>query len=464
MSIQAPTPKQREFWEAREDRIAFGGARGGGKSWAARRKLVMMCFRYPRLRALLVRRTMPELRENHILTLLYELQGAARYKADERAFEFGNGSRLKLGYCDNDSDCLQYQGQEYDVICFEEATQMTEQWLTDISACARGKRDDFKTRIYYTCNPGGAGHAYIKRLFVDDKRTEKENAFTWRFIRSFVQDNPHLDGAYRDFLDTLPPARRRAWLEGDWGIFEGQVFDEFRDVPEYYKARTWTHVIEPFDIPQNWSVYRSFDYGFSKPFSVGWWAVDFDGRVYRIREWYGCRSGEPNMGIKLTKTEIAEGIIEREGIPPLAGRKITGVADPSIWKADSGESVAETCARLGVIFMPGDNKRIAGWAQVHERMKFDENGLPMMYIFDTCKDFIRTVPLLQYDKNKPEDVDTDNEDHIGDETRYFCMSRPVRPRHEVPSRRDWTSDMAMFYANADSAERERLLREWGEVS
>jgi hypothetical protein len=423
----------------------------------------MMCFRYPNLRALLLRRTMQDLRENHIRTLRKELAGAARYKADERAFLFANGSLLKLGYCDNDNDCLQYQGQEYDVICFEEATQMTEQWLTDIAACARGKRGDLKTRIYYTCNPGGPGHAYIKRLFVDGKRTKAENAFDWRFIRSFVQDNPHLDIEYTAFLETLPPARRRAWLEGDWNIFEGQVFEEFRDVPEHYGDRRWTHVITPFDIPKSWPVYRSFDYGYSKPFSVGWWAVDYDGRVYRISEWYGCRPGEPDTGIGLTYDKIVDGIIERESRAPLKGRDITGVADPAIAATENGPNFHETARRRGVYFKMGDHARVPGWAQVHQRLNFDEQGRPMMYIFSNCKDFIRTIPLQQYDKHKPEDVDTNGEDHIADETRYFCMMRPLKARDAPPPRREWTEFMRDMYDSADAAGRRELLEKWGEA-
>jgi PBSX family phage terminase large subunit len=461
MSTQGPTAKQREFWEARESRIAFGGARGGGKSWAARRKLVMMCFRYPNLRALLLRRTMQDLRENHIRTLRKELAGAAQYKADERAFLFGNGSLLKLGYCDNDNDCLQYQGQEYDVICFEEATQMTEQWLTDIAVCARGKRGDLKTRIYYTCNPGGPGHAYIKRLFVDGRRTKAENAFDWRFIRSFVQDNPHLDIEYTAFLETLPPARKRAWLEGDWNIFEGQVFEEFRDVPEHYDDRRWTHVIAPFDIPKSWPVYRSFDWGWDKPFSVGWWAVDNDKRIYRIREWYGCRRGEPDRGVHFTNNEILDGIIEREQMEPLRGRKIVGIADPAIRKKENGISFEDDAHKKHVNFIMGDHTRIAGWAQVHQRLRFDEDGLPMMYIFSTCEDFIRTVPLLQYDKNRAEDVDSDGEDHIADETRYFCMYRPMGARAAVTSRKGWSAKQNRLYDNADAGIKQELLRKWG---
>ena len=164
---ETPNPRQQAFFRAEAANIAYGGARGGGKSWAMRRKLVLLAMRYPGLKLLLLRRTLPELRANHILPLQRELAGYAVWSGAERAFRFPNGSRLVMGYCDSDSDCAQYQGQEYEVIGFEEATNFEPDWLTFIATCLRTTRTDFVPRIYYTCNPGGPGHAYIKRLFID---------------------------------------------------------------------------------------------------------------------------------------------------------------------------------------------------------------------------------------------------------------------------------------------------------
>lgn len=164
---ETPNPRQQAFFRAEAANIAYGGARGGGKSWAMRRKLVLLAMRYPGLKLLLLRRTLPELRANHILPLQRELAGYAAWSGAERAFRFPNGSRLVMGYCDSDSDCAQYQGQEYEVIGFEEATNFEPDWLTFIATCLRTTRTDFAPRIYYTCNPGGPGHAYIKRLFID---------------------------------------------------------------------------------------------------------------------------------------------------------------------------------------------------------------------------------------------------------------------------------------------------------
>ena len=325
---ETPSPRQQEFFRAEAANVAYGGARGGGKSWAMRRKLVMLAMRYPGLKLLLLRRTLPELRANHILPLQRELEGYAAWSSTERAFRFPNGSRLVMGYCDNDSDCAQYQGQEYEVIGFEEATNFEPDWLTFIATCLRTTRTDFTPRIYYTCNPGGPGHAYIKRLFIDRAFLDGESPQDYVFIPAKVYDNQVLmqrDPGYLKRLEALPPAKRRAHLEGDWNVYEGQVFAEWRDDPAHYADGKWTHVIEPFDIPDTWRVYRSFDFGYAKPFSVGWWAVDFDGRLYRILELYGCVPGEPDTGVRWTPEQIFTQIRATETTHPyLRGRDIRG--------------------------------------------------------------------------------------------------------------------------------------------
>lgn len=428
---EAPNPKQVLFFEARARHIGYGGARGGGKSWAMRRKFVLLAMRYEGLRLLLLRRTMPELRSNHILPLRQELEGYARYNQEERAFTFPNGSRLALGYCDNEGDMLQYQGQEYDVIGFEEATNFPEEWMVFIGTCLRTVRTDFKPRIYYTMNPGGPGHAYIKRIFIDRQYKEGEDPSDYVFIQATVRDNRVLMEANPEYIGqlmALPAHKRRAHLEGDWNVYEGQVFEEFRDDPEHYADRRWSHVIAPFEVPESWKLYRSFDFGYARPFSVGWWAVDYDGRLYRILELYGCVANEPNVGVRWTPEEIFAEIarIEREH-RWLRGRRVYGVADPSIWDASRGESIAEVSERQRVYWEPGDNQRLPGWMQLHHRLAFDRDGVPMLYVFETCRAFRRTIPLLTYDPHRPEDVDTGLEDHVADEARYMCMARPIRP-------------------------------------
>jgi phage terminase large subunit len=426
-----PNGKQIQFFTAEEQHVCYGGARGGGKSWAMRRKFVMLSMRYAGLKLVLLRRTMPELRRNHIIPLQSELYGYAQYKADERAFVFPNGSRLELGYCDNEGDVLQYQGAEYDVIGFEEATLFPEEWIVMIETSVRTTRPGWRVRFYYTCNPGGIGHAYIKRLFIDRQFKAGEKPEEYRMIRATVRDNHVLmerDPEYISRLEALPPMKRRAMLDGDWTVYEGQVFEEWTDDPDHYEDRTYTHVINPFPPPPQWRIYRSFDFGYAKPFSVGWWAVDYDGRIYRILELYGCVNGEPNTGIRWTPDQIFAEVSKTEQSHPwLKGKQIFGVADPSIWDASRGVSVEEVSEKYRVYWEPGDNNRLPGWMQVHYRLTFDDNGVPMMYIFSNCKDTIRTLPLLQYDKNRVEDVDTDGEDHIADEVRYLCMMCPMKP-------------------------------------
>ena len=225
----------------------------------------------------------------------------------------------------------------------------------------------------------------------------------------------------------MPEADRNALLYGDWDSFTGQVFTEWRNDPDHYADRLHTHVITPFRVPDGWTIWRSFDWGYSRPFSVGWYAVDHDRRMYRIRELYGC-TGTPNTGVQWEPAHVAREIrrIEAED-PNLRGRKIYGVGDPAIWQSDGTESIGALMERERVFFEKGDHNRIAGKMQVHHRLAFDVDGLPMLYVFTTCRHFIRTVPNLVYDETDVEDIDTDGEDHIYDELRYVCMKNPISP-------------------------------------
>lgn len=429
LMMPRPNPKQDVALREMHRYVAYGGARGGGKSWFVRWKATLLCLKYPGIKVLITRKTYRELLNNHITPLNAMLKGIAKYNKSDKCFTFGNGSSIWFGYCMNDSDLGQYQGAEYDVWFADEAGQFQEHWLTEIDACVRGA-NDYPKRTYYTLNPGGPSHGYFRRLFVQRKFTEDEHPEDYVFIQALCTDNTALmekQPEYMRSLKKLPPKIRKAWLDGDWDVYEGQFFEDFVDRPEHYLDRKWTHVIEPFEIPDGWKIYRSFDWGYNKPFSCGWWAVDYDGVVYRILELYGCRE-TPNEGVKWTPTQVFAEIhrIETEH-RWLAGKNIQGIADPAIWDAETGESIAQTAAKYRVYFTPGDNKRIPGWMQLHYRLAFDDNGYPMMYVFKNCKAFIRTIPLLQYDEHKVEDLDTSGEDHAADETRYFLMSRPIKP-------------------------------------
>ena len=460
--LPAPNEKQRLFLKDRHKYIGYGGARGGGKSWAVRVKAVLLSLRYAGIKVMIVRKTYPELQENHIVPLCQMLgcyregdERIAVYNDAKKQISFPNGSRILFRYLENEKDALRFQGTEVDVLFVDEATQQSEASMEKLRACVRGT-NDFPKRIYYTCNPGGEGHAWVKRLFLDRRFHEGEEADEHSFIQALVTDNAALMEKNPDYLrqlQSLPPRLREAWLYGNWDIFEGQFFEDFRTEPDVKAAAShgcklsreelkaqgrWCHVIEPFDLTagprRGWTLLRSYDFGYGKPFSCAWWALDYDGVLYRILELYGC-TDTPNEGVRWTPDrqfqEIAR--IEREH-PWLRGRKIEGVADPAIWDASRGESVAETAARFGVYFVPGDHKRIPGWMQCHYRLQFDEEGRARMYVFSNCKAFIRTIPLLQFAKTEPEDLDTSQEDHAADEWRYLCMARPVLPLRPVETK------------------------------
>ena len=445
--LQEPNERQKLFLASHFKHVGYGGARGGGKSWAVRDKAKRLCLRYAGIKCLIVRRTYPELVNNHINQLRDQLNEIANYNKSEKIFTFPNGSTIKFGYCNNDKDLDQYQGAEYDVIFLDEATQLQEMWIKKITACVRGV-NDFPKRIYYTCNPGGVSHGYIKRLFIDKKYESGEVPEDYDFIQALVTDNKALMESQPDYikqLEALPPKLRDAWLYGRWDIFEGQFFEDFRLTPdiglcekagitteEALAQRRFTHVIEPFDLNsgecRGWNIMRSYDFGYHKPFSLGYWAVNYDGVLFRIMEMYGCTQ-TPDEGVKWSPDEQFRRIrdFEREH-PWLKNRKIVdSIADPAIWDSSRGESIAETAMKYGIYFSPGDHERIAGWMQVHYRLQFDDNGYPRMYFFNNCKAAIRTLPLMMYSETKPEDLDTKLEDHCPDEIRYMCMSRPINP-------------------------------------
>lgn len=406
-----PNPKQQEFFKATGRHIAYGGARGGGKSWAMRRKFVLLASKYPGLRLLLLRRTFPELEGNHILPLRKELYGYAKYTESKRVFTFPNGSIIKLGFCDTESDAFQYQGQEYEVIGFEEATQFTESQMQFITTCNRSTRTDFTPRIYYTCNPGGPGHNYIKRLFIDKEYRDGENPDDYTFIQARVYDNAALmenDPGYLNVLKALPPNKRRAHLDGDWDVVDGQYFEEFnRSV----------HVVDPFIIPQDWKRFRAMDWGYNDPCAVLWFAINGDRRIYVYREMYVT---------KMNASDVASTIIKLSGKERISYT----VASPDMWQKRGikdvlgGESVAETFMKCGVPLIKADNSRLAGWQRVRENLAKAADGLPYLQIFSACRNLLRTLPALYYDEHDHEDVSDRCEDHAPEALRYGLMSRP----------------------------------------
>ena len=473
LKLPHPSVKQAEALNDRHKFLGYGGSRGGGKSFFVRLFAIIMAYQYPGIKIMIVRKTYPELIANHITPLIEMLHCYAKdpsdrfatYNDQKKVLTFPNGSTILFRYCDTDKDAQRFQGTECDILCVDEATQHPEERIKKLTACVRGV-NDFPKLIRFTCNPGGEGHAWFKRLFIDRIFNEGENPDDYYFIQSSVFDNKALMASNPDYvkqLEALPPHLRDMWLYGNWDIFEGMFFEDFRpepdvqaahdagidlDKPELRKERRWCHVIEPFDISvgeaRGWNIVRSYDFGYGKPFSCAWWAIDYDGVAYRILELYGC-TDTPNEGLKWSPDRQFEEIhrIETEH-PWLKGRRIDGVADPAIWDASHGESIADTAMKWGVYFEPGDHKRIAGWMQCHYRLQFDENGYSRMYVFNNCKAFIRTIPLLIYDEHKPEDLDTDLEDHVADEWRYFCMSRPISPMRPVEPKKIFYDPLDQF--------------------
>ncbi|MBQ8849763.1 MAG: terminase family protein [Clostridia bacterium] len=407
----APTERQKEFFSARSKYVAYGGARGGGKSWALRRKLTAMCLRYGGLHCLLVRRSLFELKSNHVFPFLREYGSLVSFSSSDMCLYFKNGSRIDLGYCDSDRDALRYQGQEYDIIAIDEATQLSEYRFSIFKACLRGA-NSFPHRMYLTCNPGGIGHSWVKRLFIDRKYREGELADDYTFIPALVYDNTALierDPEYVKTLESLPPKMRDAWLYGKWDIFEGQFFPEFDPALHVYKSS---------DTPCNLKYFISVDYGFDMLAAL-LLGIDRAGNVFVLKEC--CKSG-------LTLSEAARRIVDL-----CKYRRIEFVtASPDLWnrRQDSGRSGFEIMQAVAGMppMRPADDRRIAGWRLVREYLASSE-GSPRLRINENCSELIRSLPALLYDKERTEDASSEPHDvtHAPEALRYGLMSRIPPP-------------------------------------
>ncbi|HWS31045.1 MAG TPA: phage terminase large subunit [Clostridia bacterium] len=419
-----PNLRQREFFNSPAKHTAYGGARGGGKSWAMRTQFIRLAARYPHLRLLLLRRTLNELKENHVIPLQIVLAKVARYNSSDKVFVFPNGSRIKLGYCDAEADVYQYQGQEYDVIGLEEATHFTEAQMQFLTTCNRSTRADIKPRMYYTCNPGGVGHAWVKRLFIDRDYREKEKAEDYVFIPAKVYDNAVLmknNPEYVQTLENLPEKKRRAHLDGDWDALEGQFFEEFRREK---------HVIASFKIPKHWKRFRSVDWGYNDPCAVLWHACDEDGHVYTYRELYVRQMYAADVAQKIVQMSTM-----RIGDEDLPEKIDYTVVSPDMWqkrgmkKDVEGENIADVFARNGVPVIAADNSRVVGWDRCRGYMQDAPDEKPWWQVTENCKNLIRTLPEMIYDATNAEDIEQKGmEDHAPESLRYALMSRPARTK------------------------------------
>lgn len=445
--VWSPLPKQAVWMSRPEFESLYGGAAGGGKSDAMVIEALRQ-VRIPHYKGLILRKTYPQLTELIDKTLNYypRIYPKARYNASSHTWTFPSGAKIIFGSMQHAKDKINYQGKAYDFIGFDELTHFTWEEYSYLFSRCRPNGPGTRCYIRATANPGGVGHGWVKERFItagppmktlweetkwrDNKGKEHSKKQSRIYVPASVFDNPKLLENNPDYivrLASMPAAERDALLYGNWDSFSGQVFTEWLNDPDHYDDRLNTHVISPFRIPDTWTIWRGFDWGYSRPFSVGWYAVDHDRRMYRIRELYGC-TGDPNVGVKWEPAKVAREIkrIESED-PNLKGKLIHGVADPAIM-ADSGqESIARIMEREGVYWDAGNHDRMGGKMQMHNRFAFDENGVPLLYVFSTCKHFIRTVPNLVYDETDVEDVDTAGEDHIYDECRYVLMENPIAP-------------------------------------
>jgi hypothetical protein len=434
---------QHHFLTCPADIVVYGGARGGGKSFASLGEFWCHAEDWgPAAKGLMLRRSREDLKDT--IDVARQMYGdAAEWKDKEKQFRFRNGAVFHMAYLENDADAMNYQGWSLTRVYVEELTQYaTSTGIFRLFATLRttsGARCQFRA----TCNPGGPGHHWVKDWVIDNGpyRPVKdiETGLIRIFIPAKINDNPALLNNDPNYINRLrasgSPALVRAWLDGDWNIIEGAFF------PEFDPQR---HVITPIRMPLSWTRFRSMDWGSASPFSIGWWIVvqeDFvhDKRripknaIVRYREWYGASA--PNKGLKLPADAVAKEVVRRETDGKGFREPIAyGILDPSAFQVVSGPSIGETFARQGVYFRRADNsrvstpKRMGGWDQVRWRLRGDEDGDPMMFFVDHCRDAIRTLPMQQHDDNRPEDLDTEGEDHAVDDIRYACMSRPFGSR------------------------------------
>lgn len=444
--IWQPQPKQAEFMSRDEYEVLYGGAAGGGKSDAIIAEALRQADN-PNYRAVIFRKTYPQCRELILKSLRIYSRAfpKAKYNGSEHYWQFPSGAKIYFGSMPNSTSYLNYQGLSYSYIAFDELTHFTKEEYEYMISRNRADGEGLRVYIRATANPGGIGHGWVKERFItasapgvpyevkaevtgsDGKKTAVTRSRV--FIPSSVFDNRKLldnDPGYLANLALLPEAQKKALLYGDWNSYEGQVFTEWRDNPEGYESGKYTHVIAPFEIPKTWKRYRTFDFGYAKPYAVQWWAVDYDGRAYLYRQLYGCVPDSPNTGVKEEPRAQARKIrqIEKE---LEAGNHIYGIADPAIWDESRGRdgTIISIFEEEGLFFNKGKNARLSGKMQCHHRMAFDKSGRPMMYVFNTCRPFIRTIPNLIYDSKNVEDVDSDCEDHDYDAMRYFFMENPI---------------------------------------
>lgn len=405
---------QTDFLAAGEKDVLYGGAAGGGKSYA----MLVDPLRYAHKkahRALILRRSMPELREliDKSRELYPQAFPGAKFREVEKLWNFPSGAKIEFGFLERDADVYRYQGQAYSWIGFDEITHLpTEFSWNYLASRLRTTDSEIETYLRCTANPGGVGSHWVKQRYIEpyepNKSFKGKDGLSRKFIPAKLSDNPYLakDGIYEQMLKSLPPIQRRQLLEGNWDVAEGAAFVEFQ--PD-------VHIISPFELPLHWERLKGIDYGYASESCCLWGIVDInDGTLIIYRELY--RKG-------LTGQELGSIIRDMEVEDPLS---VAGVLDTAAWAktGTTGPTVGESLVKAGHKLRPADKNRIQGKIQVHEYLKIRDNGRPKLQIFNTCPNLIRELQSIPLSKTNPEDVDTNASDHAYDALRYMIMSRP----------------------------------------
>lgn len=445
------TRKQKRFIDAKEEEVLFGGAAGGGKSYGQMVDALLFALRYPGSKQLILRRTYAELEKSLIrCALSLYPREIFTLNASSHTGKFKNGSCIDFGYCAGENDVYQYQSAEYDIIRFDELTHFTETQYLYLISRVRGA-NPFPKQIKSSTNPGGIGHSWVKARFVDaapaGQRFVGEGGMRRIFIPSLVDDNSFLmrsDPDYKKRLLNLPKRERRALLDGDWNIFDGQYFSEFS---------VSKHVTEPFEVPREWRKYRTVDYGLDR-LAVLWLAIAPDGRVYLYREY--CESDLPI-------SQAARAIVERT---PTGEDIYATLAPPDLFSRsqETGKTKSGIFAEHGVNFTKTSNDRECGWLAIKELLRDTGDG-PRLKIFNTCTEIIRCLPALSVDRVRPTDCATEPHDitHAPDALRGFAIFHTRPNTEEVKGKRvSWSRDMWEDYATADEAGKKYLKGKYGE--